>query len=326
MDKVIPIIQKWYLSSRIFVVTYLLVLVGSGLLYLFSQFSVNNSITDSLFLGLLFGSSLILLVGIKWIQIFFHKNLEGFYDSLESEHALTIETLLNLVKGVFKNPYSIMSGLVYGIAVGLSPFLFDIWEEVIILKIELALFLFIVNFLTGSALFSLVMLFKFLYNASNNVRVNMYDRYNNSARFITDISKRASIIASLYVAFSITSIYFSELPINTITISYSIFSALIILTAYVIPMIPIRNRILNIKKETINTLSFEIQKEFDSLIKKTISHEEIDTSRYEALLEMRSKVNGLPSFPIGLKGIWNALSIIGITLLPILIELLLEKI
>jgi hypothetical protein len=113
----------------------------------------------------------------------------------------------------------------------------------------LSVFLVIVNFLTGATLYSLIMLFVFLYRTSNYLAIGLYDRYNSSSTFITELSRRASLIASFYIAFSITSIYFSELPINTLTIGYSIFAGAIIILAYIIPMMPIRNKIQYLKKK-----------------------------------------------------------------------------
>ena len=209
---------------------------------------------------------------------------------------------------------------------GYLPFLFNIWQESLSLTLLLSIFLFIVNFLTGASLFSLIMLFRFLYKISNFLSISLYDRNNPAVNFVNDLSRRASIIASFYVAFSITSIYFSEMPINTMTIGYSIFSGIIILIAYIFPMIPISSKIQFQKNLLLNEISSLLQSELNSLVINAKSEKEIDISKYNSLLELKSKISGIHSTPIGFKAMWNSIYIILITLLPVFIQFFLEKI
>jgi hypothetical protein len=317
-------IDNWFLSRKSFIWIYSILLILTGLIYILVEFSRINTIKDSLFIGLLFGGSFILLFGIKWIQTLCKEKISEFYENLDDSKKHTVNDFEKLTKKIFKNPLTIIAGVIYGLSVGSVPFLLKIWSEHFELNILLSLFLFIVNFLTGTALFSLVMLFFFLYKTSNHLVIGLYDRYNPASNFITDLSKRASIVASFYIAFSITSIYFSELPINKLTIGYSIFAGIIIIIAYLLPMIPIRNKIQLLKREAVVEISGHIQKELENLLKNARLEKDINIERYDSLIELRTKLSDLQSSPIGMKAIWNSIYIILITLLPVIIQVVLE--
>ncbi|MBN1184237.1 MAG: hypothetical protein JXB49_18250, partial [Bacteroidales bacterium] len=287
MENINNQIKSWFLTKKSFYWFYSFSLIFTGIIYILYQFYLLKSIYDSLFIGLLYGGSFILLIGIKWIQVYFDDKISTFYSNLDVDTNLNSGIFESLTKKIFRNPLTIIAGIGYGIAIGCVPILLNIWENSIVLNILLSLFLFIVNFLTGASLFSLIMLFVFLYKTSSFLKIGLYNRYNTSTNFITDLSKRASIIASFYIAFSITSIYFSELPINSLTIGYSIFAAIIILIAYIVPMIPIRNKLQIQKKETIEKLSVYIQDEFDKQLHNAKSNNMIDTERYNSLIELK---------------------------------------
>jgi hypothetical protein len=75
-------IESLFLSRKHFIWIYSVVLVSTGLIYILIQFSKINTIKDSLFIGLLFGGSFVLLSGIKWIQAFCMEKISGFYENL----------------------------------------------------------------------------------------------------------------------------------------------------------------------------------------------------------------------------------------------------
>jgi hypothetical protein len=324
MENILYQINKWILSRKTFIWGYSITLILVGLIYIIIQYLEYNQIRDSLFIGLLFGGSFILLFGIIWIQRYFIDKLDLFYFNLEKSKNITYVEFEKLINRIFNNPFVLIAGIFYGILVGCVPFILGIWNNNLLLKILLAIFLLIVNFLTGASLFSLIMLYFFLFRTSDFITVSLYGGNNTSSGFITDLSKRASIIASLYIAFCVTSIYFSELPINSLTIGYSIFAGMIILTAYIIPMIPIRNKILTQKKTLMNELSFSLQSELDKIVINTKSGDDINIEKFKSLLELKSAISAIQTIPIGFKALWNSIYIILITLLPVFIQLILE--
>lgn len=167
MENVTQQIEKWFLSRKPFIWTYSISLILLGVIYILIQYAIYDKIEDSLFIGLLFGGSFILLFGIKWIQGFFKDKVVLFYNNLDKSEELKKNDFEKLTKKIFKNPLVLVSGIGYGIAIGYVPFLLNIWDDSLTLKLLLSIFLFTVNFLTGVSLFSLIMLFAFLYKTSN---------------------------------------------------------------------------------------------------------------------------------------------------------------
>ncbi|SEQ03399.1 hypothetical protein SAMN05421824_0979 [Hyunsoonleella jejuensis] len=320
--EITSIIQSWILSKRGFNIFYLTILILSGSVYTVSQYLINNEIIDSIFVGLLLGGTFVLILGISSIKKFMSNNASSFAEELND---FDKDYLKSLFVKVFNNPFWIYVAIIYGVMVGITPFIFGLWDENFILKFQLSVFLFIVNFLTGASLFALSMLFVLLYKASKKINAKIYDRTNIAVKFVVTLSQMASVIASFYVAFSIGSIYFSQIPYNTLVIGYSLFAALIILLAYIIPMIPIRNKIQHQKRDLKDEIAQLLQIEIDGLLNKAKMDKVIDTSKYNSLLEINSKISGIPTLPIGIKAIWNALGIIAVTTLPIIIQLVLEK-
>lgn len=317
------IISSWFLVKKGFIRSYSILLILIGLVYILAQNFIANDIKDAIFVGLLLGGSFILIFGAYWIYNYFNANIEDFelqiIKSNESQRNNFYASLLE----IFSNK-SIIIGVLYGLAVGSIPVIYNLWPEEITLKLLLGIFLFAVNFLTGVALTTLFRIFQFLYFSAKYIEFNLYD-VKHLTKFITTLSKSGSIIAAFYVFFSIMSIYFSILPLDFLTIGYSVFAALVIISAYIIPIIPINNKTKLLKNEVLKAISDEVQIEFNTIMKNIAKDDTLNLDKYDKLIEVREKVERIQTIPIGLKAVWNSLYIIAITLLPILLQFLLEK-
>ncbi|MCR9253704.1 MAG: hypothetical protein NXI20_25035 [bacterium] len=319
-------IKNWIVTSKYFQSFYLLTLLSVGILYIVWQNIKTQNIKDSLFIGLLFGGTLVLILGINWIYLYFKSKLNSLYESLASKK-MDYESFFDLSNRIFTNHSNIIAGIIYGFLIGLSPFYLNTWEEHLQLRIILSVFLFIVNFLTGCAFISLINLFIFSYKIGNFIKVELYDRSDLSAQFVLNISKWSSLIAAIYISFCICSIYFSVLPIGGYTIGYSIFSGIIIVVAYIFPMVPIRNAIADKKKEAIQNFSKKLQHEYDQIM--LCESNEIDNahlSKVEYYIKVLEQTSKIQTLPIGFKTIWNITYIILITLVPVVIQEILKHI
>jgi len=317
------IIFKWFLVKKEFIRIYSILLVLIGLAYILAQNFKSKEILDATFVGLLLGGSFILIFGAFWIHNFFKTQINEFeFQIIKSNGEQKTNFYLSLSK-IFSRK-SIIVGVFYGLSVGCMSFIYDLWPNETLLKLLLVLFLFIVNFLTGIALTTLFRIFQFLYFSAKCIEFNLYD-VKHLTKFITTLSKSASIIAAFYVFFSIMSIYFSILPLDFLTIGYSVFATLVIISAYIIPIIPINNKTKQLKNDVLKTISTEIQSEFNLVIDDIDKVENLNLEKYDNLIEIRKKVESIQTIPIGMKAVWNSLSIIAITLLPILLQFILEK-
>lgn len=321
--EVLKIINRWLLTKEWFLKVYSLVVLLLGMTYIVYQYEVQNEILDAPFIGLLLGGTLALLIGVKWIQTYLRDFSHEFVSTLEG---ISDSDLSKLYSSTFANKYILLFSVGYALLVASSVIIMGIWSEDSILQTLIISFLFVINFLTGAALFSLFRLFVLLYRTSKKAVVKVYDRTNITVRYVTELSKRASIICALYVAFSMSSLHFSLYPINALVISYSIFAATMIVLAYLIPMIPIRNSLQKKKQDLKNEISQLLQHEFESLVNEAKNQNQIGTDKYNSLLELRSKISSVPTLPVGMKTIFNGFSVFVITLLPIIVQFILEKV
>lgn len=320
---ILKIIDNWVLVKPRFIKVYSLITLLIGLIYIVYQYFINTEIVDEFFIGLLLGGTLVLLIGIKWIEGYLRVTSKGFIEKLKG---YSENELVKLYTSVFENNFLILVSILYGGLVAGAVFFFDIWCSNIVLQFLLAGFLFVINFLTGGSLFCLYKIFVLLYKTSKKIPVEVYDRTSISIKYVTELSKRASIVAAIYVSFSMASIHFSLFPINALVISYSVFAGATILLAYIIPMIPIRNNLQRKKQDLRNEISRLLQHEFDGIIKDARSQEIIQTDKYNSLLELRKKVSSIPTLPVGIKTIFNGVSVFLITLLPALVQFILEQV
>jgi hypothetical protein len=106
-------IRDWFLSKKLFIWLYSIILIFIGLIYILIEYHLLGQIKDSLFIGLLFGGSFILLIGIKWIQSYFLEKIEDFYNGLDEQLRPNRSNFRFLTKKIFKNPLVLVSGTMY---------------------------------------------------------------------------------------------------------------------------------------------------------------------------------------------------------------------
>ncbi|MBO3117496.1 hypothetical protein J4050_12100 [Winogradskyella sp. DF17] len=316
------LIDAWFLGKTRNITVYLVLLIVSSLAYIILQYSSIQNVTDSIFIGLLLGGTFVLILGVKWIQNYTSNNSIQFIEALSDfDHSFVTK----LYRAVFNKSKVAIIGVGYGLLIGLSPFYFNLWDDNFKLNLFLCFFLFLVNFLTGASIYALSQLFILLYKTSKNIKAKIYDRTDITIRYVTELSKKMSVVAAFYVAFSMGSIYFSKYPLNSLIIGYGIFAAIVIVSAYIIPMIPIRNKIQKQKSKLKDEVSELLQQEFESMLTKAKNDQPISSEKYHSLLELRGKIANIPSLPVGMKTVWNSLSLFGITILPIIVQIILEK-
>lgn len=299
-----------------------------GLFYLYFQWSYTNVIKDSLFIGLLLGATLLLLQAMRYLYIFVVNNNMSFFSfSMEGEEYEKVVSAANKLCGsIFNTKSMIISGLLYGSAVGSAVFLMDIWTEETSLRILLFLFLFIINFVTGIGFYGLIMFFLQSWKISRIVKVNLWQRQNPSTLFLRKITHTTAIIASIYICMCMASILFSVIPFGSLTIGYSVFAGIIIIACLIVPEIPIRRKIATEKRETIMDINSQLQIEFKKALNEAKNSQKgIDLTKIDSLISLRQKIEKISVWPFGLRTVVTAVSVIVVTSLPGILQFILEK-
>ncbi len=148
----------------------------SGLAYVILQWSLTGQIVDTLFVGLLFGASVILVFGIYMLgshlimksPAFF---LAAFEDQKKMDAAKIHADFLQLI---FDTKKMTITGILYGLLLAGSPIVLELWSENGILLFNLSIFLFFVNFITGAALYSLVRFIEKMYRITPFIHIDLW--------------------------------------------------------------------------------------------------------------------------------------------------------
>ena len=132
-----------------------------GAAYIIVQCLIINDVTDALFVSLSIFAAMTLLCVVGGIKYYLFNRGKHFYrfitQSISPEQGNSQYS--GLCRSLTDTRLMVISGAGYGILVGSSPFLLNIWENHLNVKISLAIFLFAVNFVTGMGLYSLVHFF-----------------------------------------------------------------------------------------------------------------------------------------------------------------------
>lgn len=192
----------------------------------------------------------------------------------------------------------------------------------------LALFLFLVNIIAGMALYSLYVYFRYTLKAGYRIKVDLWDRSANAVEALANTSQRV-VLATAFVAFAgMLSLIDSKFNPDYPIVVFSIFSVSIILLSYIVPLIPITNRLRKKKRRNLNKINKLIQQEYNALIDPGGDpRSNLDTKRFDALVSVRQSVKKIRAFPpVGEESISTAIQVTVLTMLPSLIDMVLPAI
>ncbi len=300
--------------------------IFTGLIYLIFQWFITKNIVDSLFVGLLFGSTVILVLGLSSMaKHVTNRGLNFFSSSLDLETEKEIfEKYQNYCAKILHVPGMIITGFLYGIAVSVTPFLFDIWPDHFVLKFAMTLFLLAVNFVTGAALYSLARYIEQSYRIAPLINIDLWQANSGKTDFLLGMTRKMSVLASVYIALSLTSILFSLIPVNTAVISYGIFSGSILLCVLFVTPAPVVQKLRDEKVKMLNDLDDRIHDLLPGSYSNLNTDDTGELERMKSLLELREKIENLNVWPFRIKSIIATFSVIFFSALPILVRTILE--
>lgn len=316
-----------YYSNYSIIVLNGLVII-TGVIYIFFQWNITNIIVDSLFVSMLLGATMILLLGMRIIQNYIiNRGLHFYMFTMPKEEPdVGYKKYIQLCKSVFNFKKMTFVGVIYGCLVGSVPFILDIWEENMDLKILLTLFMFFVNFVTGIGFYGLTAFFYHSIKMGRLVKVDLWQVENPSTNFLLGASRRIALIASLYISICISSIIFSKIPIGNLVIGYSIFSAIIILSCLIIPSYPIAQRMREQKIIAIQDIGEQLQQCYYETLELVKSGSEVNFNKFEHLLQIREKIDSINSWPFKIKSLTAGLYVVFFSSIPLILQVVLEKI
>jgi hypothetical protein len=317
----------WFYARPVFITVYLLASIVIGLSYTAIQWQKTKNINDGLFVGLLLGATLLLLRGMRAIYIFFRTNTLSFFAfAFEKKNYEEIPMVSErYCHEIFHTVFMSISGICYGLIIASAVFVMDIWKQFSLLRALLFLFLFIINFATGIAFYGMLKFFISSWKLSAYVKVDLWQRENPTTSFFMNMKKKLALLATVYITMSITSIFFSKLHSNFLSLGYSVFAGIIIILVFVLPEIPIRKKLLVAKRKALLTVNNQLQSEFQHALGEAKSENgSIDLAKIEKLILLKEKIEKVSVWPFGTQTASTVFSVIAITILPIILEFILK--
>jgi len=295
-----------------------------GTSYATNEWLMYGKIEDALFIGILSGATTILNIGLFFVLSYLSSKGIDFYNFVfsSSNPEKVYHQYKKLCSTIINRKNMLFSGLIYGLIVGSTPFVFEIWSQNLELQFIMSAFLFSCNFTTGIAFYSLVMFIKESFKMSNIIEIELWQIQNPSTNFIIGISKRISLLASVYIGLCLTSIFFSKFELGILIAFYSLFCGIILLITFILPISPLIKKIRQGKEKTLNELDCKLQ----TIFKKTMdefsdSNDKVDLTRLHSLLEVREKVASINPYPFKVGLITTGISILLISSFPVFLEL-----
>lgn len=219
-----------------------------------------------------------------------------------------------------------ISGIIYGVVVGSSPFFLNLWEHFLQNRIYLSLFLLFVNFITGVAFYSLITFYFHSFKLGELIKVDLWNVDNPSTRFLLGATRRISVLSSFYVSICLSSILFSVFPITGLVITYSIFACLILLSSLIIPSYPVYQKLKDAKEKNLTDIDAKLNELFYKTINEVKSGgSNFDLKQFEILFQLRDRIESVTILPFKSKTLSAALSIILVSIIPVIVQIILER-
>lgn len=288
----------------------------SGTLYLFLQFSKNDSFVDLWYIVLLVISTNILIFGFILLRKYILRKAKV---EIINKYFNTFQKTLDSSKPLF-------FGLMFGLgAIFAFAYVLNVWENDFLLKSSLSLFQFFVGIVCGFGIYHIFNFILHLGNATKFLKISFFNIHSPEILFVLDSIQFIAILTSIYVSISMTSILFSNvIQFDTIYVRlYSIFSFSFILIAYLIPLVPIARKI----KETKNKTLYEIEKKLLNIYEQEINLGSIKDERmdqFDSLIKIRSEIASINNWPYTNKWLTTVVSVFIGSIFPIILDKLIN--
>lgn len=317
--------DAWRFARPRFIGGFVVALVCVGAAYIAHQFAATRAVVDPWFIGLQQGAVVMLLLGMR---AFYRRVPDMLLPALTHHHRDSpgeIPTRLRSFYAlVFHEPRMLLSGLAYGSALAAAPWVLRVWPSDIMARAILSGFLTLTGWVSGVGLYALVAFFFFCFRFGSGLKVGIWSRADPSVTFVAAASQHATILASVYIAVCIGSIGFSVFQLGTATIAYSVFCAVILLSTYMVPQMAIHRKLVLERTRALDRVNTHIEGLLDTIDSADSTHRVQLLQELDLLLGLRAKTEQLSVWPSATRPIVTVVSVVIVTLLPKLMERVLQ--
>lgn len=317
----------WYVSP-IAAVSIVFACSSIGSAYILVQWTINKSVLDTFFIGILLGATAFLFRALQAIHRFIlQRGIDFFaFVATQPRQQAEIEKYPELILSVFHSKRMTWIGLIYGLALGSTPYVLGVWQQYPLLRMLLALFMFSINFVTGVGFYGLITFFLKSLKLGQLVRVDLWQKENPSTEFLLGAARQVGLRVSVYICLCNASVLFSVLPLSGFVLGYAMFAGSLIILSLMIPAVPIIQKIASTKRDALHQVNTQLQNEFSLILEGCRSQErQLELTRLERLMALRDKIESTNVWPFRIKFFGTGISVVLISLLPAVLQFLLEK-
>ena len=298
----------------------LLLLFGT-IFYSLVQYIKNGKIVDSVFIMLLFVAT-----------VFLNARQVKLFNSLTSTEGVVFFTKLfpkeeyeRQIKNIFVNPIDTLIAVIFALMFSIVIYMFQIWEGEILIKWSFSVFIFVANVPTG---YAIIRIFKYFYYNSkwiNELDFQMGAINHSASDYIRKLCMEVLFSAATYCAVSLSSIMFTEIELNFIVICYTIFALILVGSALFLTNIIMQKRARISKLRTVDEIDNHIRINIAKRINDE-KHNEDDMLKIRELIEIREVMLNQNKSKIDIEKIVSGMGLLFITIIPIIVQWILDKI
>ena len=292
----------------------LLYIVGL-LVYIIGQLIIKGNVQDYLF---------IVLLSVATVFVNFRQ--QNLYDFLVCEDAERVFKSINIDCSIQNEQFFMKKGnvafsVMFAAIFSVVIFSFKVWQKDEVLNILFSLYLFTANIPTGLAIIRIFKYFK--KNVEWISNLNFGVEFGKNEVFIKKICIKVLFTAVIYSAVSLSSVLFTAIELNYIVLIYTIFAILLIAVTVLITNTMIYRKIFEERYKYIEKIEIIEKKVIDSMNNASEVHESL--SMLKDLEDVRAIISKKRR-EIDWSKIGSGLGLLIITVIPIVLQWILEKI
>lgn len=280
------------------------------LLYISSQAFINKTFSDVIFIVLLTSGTIFINYRQKILYEKITENKETVNLYIQNGYNSYKEDLDKIFNNGIIDVIAVLYGLVFGLVVS---FILTS-EENIILKITYFLFLASANIPTFLAIYRLLSLVKYFANVISIVKFDYFALENYGETFIINIRNFVLFTAVTYTTVCLTSVIFTKINLGIIYILYTGFAIILIIIALAYSNYHIYKK----KNQEIDRVANILNSKINNEIKIACNENDYyNISKIEAYIKYRDIIKDKN---IDFTKIWTAIKLIGMAILPVLVQ------
>ena len=288
-DKTAP--RHWRFTANLAVFATVLM----GLLYAWSEWQAIKHLTDIALIVLVVLNTVIvqqfgLRVAPNLGEMYFY-----FPDTSNDPQAAVDATLWHSL--------SVPFALTYAALIGGGVWMLDPWGDTADLRLWLAAFVFTGNLLIGMGLFAVFRFWQAAHKALPGLDIRILNLSRPPVVPLLRVNSQIVTVTAGVACLAILSVVLAGYDKDPLIILFSLFTLVLVIAAYAVPVVPLANRLKAVKLEELNRIESLIEAQMRDLTYQSRRPDhpppEKDLPALDKLIEMRDIINKVRTLPPG---------------------------